>query len=249
MESGHPWIGFTELPLFNPLARFMPSLDDYKAEIFAIAGWFVWNRRNAIHFNRAVRPVDSICSEAGSLLQEFLQAREVELSPTLPQAIQRWRPPDPNIYKINFDAAVFRASKLARVGVIVRDNRGDPIRALTMHVPFRQSVAELEMVACQRAVQFALEIGLTQVVVKGDSIIVIEALKNGIGQFASYENILDDIQFQSTCFQFIDFSFTSRVCNSVADALAKKARFGVGLLVWLEDLPEDIAPLVVRDVH
>ena len=92
------------------LARFMPSSDDYKAEIFAIARWCVWNRRNAIHFNRAVRPVDNICREAGSLLQEFLQAREVELSPPLPQAIQRWRPPDPNIYKINFDAAVFRAS-------------------------------------------------------------------------------------------------------------------------------------------
>ena len=60
------------------LARFMQSNEDFKAEIFAVAGWLVWNRRNAIHFNRAIRPVDSICREAGSLLQEFLQAREVE---------------------------------------------------------------------------------------------------------------------------------------------------------------------------
>ena len=133
--------------------------------------------------------------------------------------------------------------------MIVRDNKGDLIRALTMPVPFRQSMAELEVVACQRAVQFALEIGLTQVVVEGDSVTVIEALKNATGQFASYGNILDDIRFQSTNFQFIDFSFTSRACNSVADALAKKANSGVGLQVWLEDLPEDIAPLVVKDVH
>ena len=126
----------------------MPSPDDYKANIFAIAGWFVWNRRNAIHFNRAVQPVDSICKEAGSFLQEFLQAHEVELSHPLPQAIQRWQSPNPNIYKINFDAAVFRASNLAGVGVIVRDNKGDPIGVLTMPVPFRQSVVELEAVAC-----------------------------------------------------------------------------------------------------
>ena len=92
--------------------------------------------------------MDSICREAGSLLQEFLQAREVELSPPLLQAIQRWRPPDPNIYKINFDAVVFRASNLAGVGVIVRDNKGDPIGVLTMPVPFMQSVVELEAVAC-----------------------------------------------------------------------------------------------------
>ena len=130
------------------LARFMPSQDDYKAEIFAIVGWCVWNRRNAIHFNRAVRPVDSICRKAGSLLQEFLQPREVKLSPPRPQVIQRWRPPDSKFYKINFDVAAFQASNLAGVGVIVRDNRGDPIGALTMPNPFRQSVAELEALAC-----------------------------------------------------------------------------------------------------
>ena len=38
-------------------------------------------------------------------------------------------------------------------------------------------------------------------------------------------------------------------CNSVADALAKKAKSGVCFQVWLEDLPDDIAPFVFRDVH
>ncbi|XP_065634433.1 uncharacterized protein LOC136069632 [Quercus suber] len=231
------------------LARFLPSQDDYKAEIFAIAGWLVWNRRNAIHFNRAVRPVDSICREAGSILQEFLQAREKEQSSSRPQVAQKWRPPAPNIYKINFDTAVSRASNLAGLGVIARDSRGDPIGALTMLVPFRQSVAELEALACLRAVQFALEIGLTQVVVEGDSVIVIEALQNGSGQFASYGNILEDVRSLLSHFQYVVFSYSSRVCNSVADALAKKASSSSGLQVWLEDLPEDIAPFVFRDVH
>ena len=72
-------VNFREL-----LARFMPSQDEYKAKIFAIAGWCVWNRRNAIHFNQAVRPVDSICREVGNILQEFLHAQEVELSPPHP---------------------------------------------------------------------------------------------------------------------------------------------------------------------
>ncbi|KAK7824785.1 hypothetical protein CFP56_034038 [Quercus suber] len=106
------------------MARFMPSQDDYKAEIFAIAGWCVWNRRNAIHFNQAFRPIDSICREVGNILQEFIQAREVELSPPRPLVAQQWRPPNLNVYKINFDAAIFRASNLASVGVIVRDNQG-----------------------------------------------------------------------------------------------------------------------------
>ena len=149
-------VNFREL-----LARFMPSQDEYKAEIFAIAGCCIWNRRNAIHFNQVVRLVDSICKEVGNILQEFLHAQEVELSPPHPQVLQQWRPPDPNIYNVNFDVAIFRASNLAGVGMIVHDNRGDPIGVLTMHVPISQFLAELEALACQRAVQFTLEIGLT----------------------------------------------------------------------------------------
>ena len=117
------------------LVRFMPCQDEYKAEIFVIAAWCVWNRRNAIHFNRAVRLVASICKEAGNILQEFLHAREVEVIHPRPQVMQQWRPLDPNRYKVNFDAAVFRASNLAGAGVIVRDNRGVPIGALSMPVP------------------------------------------------------------------------------------------------------------------
>ena len=107
----------------------------------------------------------------------------------------------------------------------------------------------MEALACQRAVIFALEIGLNQVVIEGDSVTVIKALKNGSGQFASYGNVLDDIRSQSVGFQYVEFSYTSHVCNSVADALAKKAKSVVGFQVWLEDLPDDIAPFVFRDVH
>ena len=67
------------------------------------------------------------------------------------------------------------------VGVIIRDNRGDPIGALTMPDPISQSMAELEALTCQRAVQFALEIGLNRVVVEGDFVTVIEVLNNGTG--------------------------------------------------------------------
>ena len=130
------------------LVRFMPCQDEYKAEIFVIAAWCVWNRRNAIHFNQVVHLVDSICREAGNILQEFLHAREVELIPPSPQVMQQWRPPEPSIYKVNFDAAVFRASNLVGVGVIVCDNWGDPIGALAMPVPLNQFVVELEALAC-----------------------------------------------------------------------------------------------------
>ena len=50
-------------------------------------------------------------------------------------------------------------------------------------------------------------------------------------------------------FQFASFSHVSRICNVVADALAKKAKTCKGTQVRLEELPEDIASLVGFDVH
>ncbi|KAK9987671.1 hypothetical protein SO802_027910 [Lithocarpus litseifolius] len=239
----HP-SSFSEL-----LVCFLSSREEFRAELFVIIVWFLWNRRNAIHFGRPPLPVDSICSKAGNYLQEFLEAQTEEPVPPRPPPLQQWRPPDPHCLKINFDAAVFRQSSLASVGVVVRNNVGEVEGAMSSPIPMAQAVADLEALACLKAVLFALELGITRVVFEVDSAVVINALLHGAGAFASFGNILDDIRVLFAAFQFVVFTFVSRCCNSVADALAKKAKFLDGAQVWLHDVPADIAPLVLRDVH
>ena len=54
------------------LTRFLQIQEDYRKEVFAISAWFLWNRRNAIHFGRLVHPSVYIISLVGNLLQDFL---------------------------------------------------------------------------------------------------------------------------------------------------------------------------------
>ena len=63
--------------------------------------------------------------------------------------------------------------------MIVRNNRGEAIGALSMPIPLSNSVAVLEALACCRALLFAKEIGLRQVVFEGDSAMVIQAFTHG----------------------------------------------------------------------
>ena len=144
---------------------------------------------------------------------------------------------------------IFPSLNLAGLGVVVHDSNGAVIGALSIPITLGSSVAELEALACLRAMQFASEIGLTRVVFEGDSAAVIDALRQGSGEFTCYGNVLDDIRVHVSAFQFFDFNLVNRLCNSIADALAKKASSVVGLQVWLGDLPTDIAPLLFRDVH
>ena len=144
--------------------------------------------------------------------------------------------------------AVFKESSSARIGVIIRDNRGKAIGALSMPILLSNSVAVFEALACRRALLFAKEIGLRQVVFEGDSAMVIQAVTHGNAKLAEYGHIVEDIRILATDFDFIQFSHVKRNCNVVADALAKKAKDSLNLAVCLEEVPEDIVPALLFDI-
>lgn len=116
-----------------------------------------------------------------------------------------------------------------------------------MCVPLPQTVAEVESLAYWQTLIFAVEIGLHEVVFKGDVVMVIQAIKSGSAEHASYGHIIDDIIHHSSQLSFFFFGYVNRSCDKVADVLAKKAKATVGLQVWLKDIPREIALLVSVD--
>ena len=117
-----------------------------------------------------------------------------------------------------------------------------------MRIPLPHSVATAEALACRRAVQFAAEIGLHEVTFEGDAAVVINAITAGATEHSSYGHIIEDILAQAATFSSFDFCYVSRSCNRVADSLAKHAKSGLDLQVWLEDCPQDVALLVLDDI-
>ena len=150
---------------------------------------------------------------------------------------------------MNFDAAVFKASNTAGLGVIVRHWCGQAIGALSMSIPLANSITDMEALACRRAVQFAADVGLHRVIFEGDSAKVINTVTQDNAALSSYGNIVEDILCPVPSFLFVNFVHVPRSGNIVADALAKKAKDLVGCQVWSDVMPADIAPLVGFDVR
>ena len=69
-----------------------------------------------------------------------------------------------------------------------------------------------------------MEIGLTQVIFEGDSLSVIQEILEGSLDALPYGHVIEDICFQALEFQKSVFTHVPRICNVVADALAKKAK-------------------------
>ena len=65
----------------------------------------------------------------------------------------------------------------AGIGVIVRNDRGEMLAALSVKIPYLGSVVLVEVLAVRKGVQFIMELGITQSIFEGDSKIVYKAFK------------------------------------------------------------------------
>ena len=110
---------------------------------------------------------------------------------------------------------------------------GEATAAVSMPIALASTVADLEVLACRRAVMFAAEKDLQNVIFEGDSASVINAISQESPVLNSYGDVVDDIRTLVSVFQSFHFVHVHRSCNVVADALAKKAKCSVGPQEWV----------------
>lgn len=106
----------------------------------------------------------------------------------------KWSPPPVGLYKVNFDAALFDNSELARIGVVVRDSLGNIIGALSQKIARPQSVKHVEALAACRAVTLVKELMLFQVCFEGDCQRVIQAINAPGACCTLFGHIVEEIR-------------------------------------------------------
>ncbi|XP_030936139.1 uncharacterized protein LOC115961274 [Quercus lobata] len=153
----------------------------------------------------------------------------------------------PGLVKVNFNGAIFSTHSSAGLGVIIRDQAGLVLAALSQNIPLPTSVEAVEVMAARRALLFAKELGFERVVVEGDSEVVIKAIKEKSLLSSGWGHLLKDIHALSHSFSCIYFLHVKRLGNRVAHSLARRS-FCNPLLVWMEELPLDIVDVYNQDL-
>ena len=114
-----------------------------------------------------MQPIANISALAGNLLQDFLVAQDVESMITLPFDVQTLAPSRCGSYKLNFDAAVFNDSNIARIEIIARDWRGKVIVALLQSISVSHLVADMELKHVKELSSLLLKLGFVELFLKG----------------------------------------------------------------------------------
>ena len=207
-------------------------------DLFAMISYQIWFRRNRVRLGEVVEDLKLVNTLAKDALQEFQQANLAPLKSSPAQSIPKWVPPPSGWVKANFDGAIFQDRDAAGLGIIIRNDYGLVMAALTQIIPLPTSVETVEVLAARRAVIFAFELGFDQVILEGDSAIAIQALNSDDFSAAPFGHIISDVKSFSPCIRSLIFCHTLRLGNKVAHRLAREAcNFSFPFCTWIKEVP------------
>jgi len=108
---------------------------------------------------------------------------------------------------------------------------------------------EVDAMATQRALKLALETGFHQIILEGNSQILISDMENSSDSLSNIGHIVKGIQYITFYFSKIHYSHVRRHCNTVAHSLVKRAISFSQMQIWMEDASPDIIHVLQVDLN
>ena len=128
-------------------------------ELIVTTAWCIWFDRNKTRLGAAHQSPHDILVRARAILREYQLAHQWP-SKFKEDADTRWTPPNFPWYKTNVDAAVFPSLGMIGVRVIIRDQGGSVVAAMSKRIPLPLGPLEAEAKALDEATMFARDIGV-----------------------------------------------------------------------------------------
>ena len=89
---------------------------------------------------------------------------------------QTWQPPPETLFKLNFDGACFDEGTVSGYGAVIRNEKGEVMAALAVQGGAVRDSEEVEVMACRKALEFAIDAGFTEIILEGDNALVMKMI-------------------------------------------------------------------------
>ena len=133
------------------------------------------------------------------------------------------------------------------MGIIIWDYKGTAIATKSSPILCCSSVEMLEAQACLEGLQLAIDIGISGVVIESDVAGVIQLLFDKIVPCIEMVAIIRNSLVLGDSVNLLSYDVVRKEANLVAHCIAQLALSLDGPVVWLEEMPSDIARLVRGD--
>jgi ribonuclease HI len=141
------------------------------------------------------------------------------------------------MFKANWDVGVNPQRQLMGVGVIVCDDHGRVHAAVSKTLDTFHEPVLGESFAALHAVEFCRDLGLREVIFEGDSLQVVNMIRDHEESWSRFGQVVADIKTVLGSFRRCDFQHVRRAQNNAAHGLAKESVREVIDRVWMEEIP------------
>ncbi|MBA0752936.1 hypothetical protein Gogos_021277, partial [Gossypium gossypioides] len=166
-----------------------------------------------------------------------LEYRSSAEKPPQPRSTVRWLPPPQRWVKINVDARLSVAKKRVVSGFIIRNDEGFIMGSEFQGHNLVHSVVIAKALVVLYKLQFALDLGFTNVILKSDSRLVVNNIQQLSEDYSESRLFTWDVKNLARKFHFCRFQFIAREGNGAAHAMAIEGMRTEGDLFWVEDAP------------
>nr|POE71608.1 putative ribonuclease h protein [Quercus suber] len=223
--------------------------NQHHVELFSVTARTIWNQWNQVRLNKPSCSSHQISQLTKERLQEFMAVNALpHSSRTGPPTVQKWKPPEHGLVKVNCDGARFTKENSAGVGVVIRNSEGLVLGSLLKLVPQAYSPLEIEAMAIATTLEFASALGCQRAIIETDSLVLVKALREDTEFLSAVGLVLDEIRRKVNFFNELHYSHVKREGNIVAHKLARHAISVSDVVVWMEDVPPLLFPVVLADI-
>lgn len=223
--------------------------DFARKKMGACLWWAIWKAKNVVIFKKEKLNIQFVIKEAMYWYNMEMTVGEMESIPDQSNMLESrndtWEPPDSLKIKINFDGDA--GPRGFACGTVARDSeakfQGCKNKSLT-----HCKAVEAEGHGAMTAVELSRRKGFRGIILEGDSLIVINALR-----YTNYKpnwrikNLINRIKEELKNFRSVEYRYIKKNANKVAHNVAALAIDNHSSDEWINSPPSCIAQLIVSE--
>ncbi|XP_042939414.1 uncharacterized protein LOC122274444 [Carya illinoinensis] len=155
-----------------------------------------------------------------------------------------WQPPSSGNLKLNVDGAIFEDQDRADVGMLLRNDRGVVLFSASKKENGVTDPMEVELLAILRGLQLCILMGIPDLVIESDSLMLVEELNNSSESRSAWGNLVHEVKELIKRIPRYSVQHKGRMANEAAYNLARYAKHLEDLIVWWDSFSECISKII-----